>query len=618
MKKSILFFFFCNFLFSQTILEENFNALGSPITLPSGWTVTNQSNPIGTSSWFRGNTSTFTSFNGPSDGYIAANYQSGAGISTLSNWLMSPVVTVQNGDEVSFYTRVPGSQYPDRMELRLSTQGSSSLNPSGMAGLGSYTTLCTTVNPNLNVGGYPTTWTKITYVVTGLTGQVACRFALRYYVTSGGLGDNSDYVGIDAFNVKRPVLNDLALESVNVPPFMINGNFTFNGVVRNSGTNNITSYVVNWQSNGGMLNSHTVSGVNIVPGSIHNFSHSVPFVAVAGTLNTIIFNIPTVNSTIDGNTADNTLNRSTNVATGTTTFKPLIEKFTSSTCAPCASYNNATFNPYYTAQNQNFNYIAYQMNWPGAGDPYYTAEGGVRRGFYGVNAITSLWIDGAEYSTSNNQATLTAHVNNEATKLGYFQLTANRNLSGNNAVVNYSITPYITANYTLHAAVIEKVTSQNISSNGETSFKHVMMKMVPNASGTPISFVAGTSVTGQISASLVGTNIEEATDLEVIVFIQNPVTKEIMQSFKATDALSLDDNSINQVKLYPNPANSFFKLSNIEIADISIVDVMGKTVLTQKNVSTDSTINIADLNSGIYFVTIHSNDNSQTIKFAKK
>lgn len=619
MKKLLLLLLFSNSLFSQTILQENFDALGAPITLPTGWSMLNLSNPIGTASWFMGNTASFTAYSGPADGYIAVNYQSGAGLSYLSSWLMTPVVTVQNGDEVSFYTRIPAAQYPDRLELRMSTTGASSTAPVGNTGVGSYTTLCTSVNPNLTVTGYPDTWTKITYVVAGLTGQVSCKFALRYHVPNGGpSGANSNYVGVDSFQIKRPVMNDLSLESVDVPAIIVNGNFTFNGIVRNQGTNAVTSYTVNWQSNGGATNTYTVTGVNIAVGATHNFTHSVPLNAVVGSTYVLDFVVPTVNGTTDGNTSDNALTTNTQVASGSTTFKPLIEKFTSSTCSPCASYNAATFNPYYAAQNQNFNYVAYQMNWPGSGDPYYTAEGGVRRGYYGVNAITSLWIDGSEYSTGNSQATLTSFVNTEATKSAYFQLTSGRDFSSNNAVVTYNITPYLSGNYVLHAAVIEKVTTNNIATNGETSFKHVMMKMVPDASGTAITFTAGTPVSGQISASLAGTNIEEVTDLEVIVFIQNPVTKEIMQSFQATNTLSTPDNSIKTIELYPNPANNFIRLSAIDIADITVVDVLGKTVLTQQNITSETEVNVSELNSGIYFVTIKSNEVSQTIKFVKK
>lgn len=620
MKKLLLLLLLTNLSFSQTLLQEDFNALGSPITLPTGWSVSNQSSPIGTGSWFTGNTEVITAYNGPANGYIAVNFQSGSGASTLSNWLMTPVVTVQNGDEVSFYTRIPANAYPDRMELRMSTLGASSTDPVGATAVGSYTTLCTSVNPNLTTTGYPATWTKITYVVSGLTGQVATRFALRYFVTDGGpSGNNSNYVGVDAFKIKRPVANDVSLDNVTVPAIITAGNFTFNGTITNRGNNAVSAYTVTWQSNGGVLNSYDVTGLNIAPGATNNFSHSVPLVATVGETYALNFNVSSVNATTDSNIVDNSLTRSTQVASGSTTYKPLIEKFTGSTCGPCASYNASTFNGFYAAQNQNFNYIAYQMNFPGAGDPYYTLEGGARRNYYGINAITSLRISGADYSIQNNQAAITNHINNEGAKPAYFVLTADRNLTSSTALVNYNITPYLTGNYVLYAAVIEKTTFNNVGTNGETSFKHVMMKMLPNASGTALALTAGTAVSGQITASLTGTNVEELADLEVIVFLQNPTTKEVVQSFKATDALSTADNVFSTgIKLYPNPANNFIKLSNVEVADVVVTDVTGKTVLNLKNVTTETEIKVSELNSGIYFVTVNANDSSQTIKFVKK
>lgn len=605
-------------LSAQTLLQQNFNDPATPYVLPTGWTSTNLSSPIGTTGWFSGTTATLPAYEG--NGYIAVNYQSGTGLSTLNNWLMSPAVTVQNGDEVSFYTRTPdASQWADRIELRQSTLGAASTNPIGLTGLGSYTTLCLTINANLVGTGYPQTWTKYTYVVTGLTGQVSSRFALRYTVPNGGPdGTNSNFVGIDAFLVKRPVMNDVSLNSVTVPSIMQAGNFSFTGEIKNQGTNPVTSYKVSWQSNTGTVNNYDVTGVNIAPGASHTFTHSLSLTAVAGQSYALTFNVSTVNGVADADPSNNTLTRDTQVASGATAFKPMIEKFTGSTCAPCASYNGSTFNPFYTAQNANFNYVAYQMNWPAPGDPYYTAEGGVRRNYYGVNAITSLWIGGSEYSTSNNQTVLTNYITAQNGRTGYFELSGTRNFTGNNAAVTYSITPYLSGNYVLHAAVIEKLTTGNVATNGETSFKHVMMKMVPNATGTPLTLTAGTTVTGSISASLAGTFIEEIGDCEVVLFLQNPVTKEIMQSYKAVDVLSTATNNLQTVKLYPNPASDVVRISNVDNADVKIIDVMGKTVLNLKNVTSQTDINVSALKTGVYLFSVNNETINQTIKFVKK
>ena len=142
--------------------------------------------------------------------------------------------------------------------------------------------------------------------------------------------------------------------------------------------------------------------------------------------------------------------------------------------------------------------------------------------------------------------------------------------------------------------------------------------MVPNATGTPLTLTAGTTITGSISASLAGTFIEEIGDCEVILFLQNPVTKEIMQSYKAADLLSTVTNNLQTVKLYPNPASDIVRISNVDNADVKIIDVMGKTVLNLKNVTSQTDINVSALKTGVYLFSVNNETINQTIKFVKK
>lgn len=579
-------------MFSQTIYEQTFSTAQSLTT--SGWTLFNQDSDTGVATNFVRTTD-------GSNGIMASFSWYNNVVYTPNNYAFSPAINLTSYTGPIKLSYKHAAQDPDWDAENYSLYVTNS--PTVAAATTAFHSQTTMDGIN--------TLTEITFDLSSYAGQTIYLCFRHHNVV------NEYNIIFDDIKVEKMLSNNVALQSVVVQPYIAAGNQTYSGTVKNIGTNNVTSYTVTWQANGGALQTYNVTGVNIAPGATHNFTHNIPLNAVSGVYN-LIFNVPLVNGGADPDSTNNSLSKTTQVATGSTVFKPLIEKFTSSTCGPCASYNASTFNPYYTAQNQNFNYIAYQMNWPGTGDIYYTAEGAVRRDYYGVNAITSLWIDGGEYSTGNSQATLTTHVNAEATKPGYFGLTANRNLSGNNAVVNYNITPYLTGSFVLHAAVIEKITTANVGSNGETSFKHVMMKMVPNASGTTINTTAGTPISGQISASLVGTNIEENSDLEVIVFIQNAATREIMQSYKATDALSLEDNALAKVKLYPNPASNNIRFTNIQEATIMITDVTGKVVLQTEGVDENSIINVSNLNSGIYFVNIKNESMNETIKFVKK
>ena len=64
----------------------------------------------------------------------------------------------------------------------------------------------------------------------------------------------------------------------------------------------------------------------------------------------------------------------------------------------------------------------------------------------------------------------------------------------------------------------------------------------------------------------------------------------------------LDDNVFNTVKMFPNPAKDTvqFSVNSNENLDIEIFDMLGKSVLRVNAVRNE--VNIADLNSGLYFV----------------
>lgn len=184
-------------LSDAVVLSEGFNTV-SP--LPAGWAAQNLSAPLGPTGWFQGSTTVFNSHSGAADSYIAANWQNTTttGSGTISNWLFTPQQSIKNGDRFSFWTRGTGSQWPDRMEVRLSTNGASVNAGATETSVGDFTTLLLTINPNLTTTGYPSVWTQYTVTVSGLASPVSGRFAFRYFVTDGGgNANNSDYIGID-------------------------------------------------------------------------------------------------------------------------------------------------------------------------------------------------------------------------------------------------------------------------------------------------------------------------------------------------------------------------------------------------------------------------------------
>ena len=91
-----------------------------------------------------------------------------------------------------------------------------------------------------------------------------------------------------------------------------------------------------------------------------------------------------------------------------------------------------------------------------------------------------------------------------------------------------------------------------------------------------------------------------------------------IDSFSVTSALSNDSFTVNNFDIYPNPTSNVLNISNlnnIEINTISITDINGRTI---KNVNAANSINVSDLNAGVYFVTIETTEGKSTKKFIKE
>ncbi len=186
---------------SAATLTEGFDTM-----TPAGWTVVNNSVPLGTNNWFQGNPAVFSSQAGAANAYAGANFHSGAGVADLSDWLITPTMSFNNGDVLSFYTRtVDAPAFPDGLEVRFSNVGGTNVG-SGAASVGTFGQLLVAVNSDLMVDGYPSEWTQYSYTFTGLAGATNGAIGFRYFVPNGGpLGDNSDYIGLDTVSITGAV-----------------------------------------------------------------------------------------------------------------------------------------------------------------------------------------------------------------------------------------------------------------------------------------------------------------------------------------------------------------------------------------------------------------------------
>ncbi len=94
----------------------------------------------------------------------------------------------------------------------------------------------------------------------------------------------------------------------------------------------------------------------------------------------------------------------------------------------------------------------------------------------------------------------------------------------------------------------------------------------------------------------------------------------VWRVFEEEPPTSVSNIDANAVQLYPNPVNGGVLniANNSIIKEVVVYDVTGKKVLTTQPNATNTTLNVADLNNGIYMVRVQTqNGVSSTAKFVK-
>lgn len=185
-----------------------------------GWTFLNKSIVLGNTQWSNPSFPPFDAFNsqnGPA-GYLWADYNStSSAAGVISNWAVSPLLTLQNGDKISFYTRAQiyfynndSTDFVNRLQVRINIKNTGTNTGDG-ANAGDFNVLLLDINPGYRAflytpyiqrdpdarQAYPHLWTRFEATVSGLVVPTEGRFAFRYFVEEAGNNGRSTAVGID-------------------------------------------------------------------------------------------------------------------------------------------------------------------------------------------------------------------------------------------------------------------------------------------------------------------------------------------------------------------------------------------------------------------------------------
>lgn len=454
----------------------------------------------------------------------------------------------------------------------------------------------------------------------------------------GGLIQNTSIFGYDLATV-NPDTFDLAHTSFNLPSLVPQGqNVNIAGVITNNGLQTITSFDLHYKVDNGSVVTDNITGVSIASYGTYNYTHSTAWTPTAGA-HTVEVWYDNLNGNADQNPSNDTLIMSTTAYDPSAAVQriPLHEAFTSSTCGPCVA-GNANLSTIFTTNPFQWVCIKYQMSWPGDGDPYYTAEGGDRRVYYGVNSVPNLKVDGGYAFDGNSSSYADADIDAAYTNPAFVEIIAHMDiLPANNEVkVNYTINNNIDlpASARVFIGVVEEQTFNNVGSNGETVFDWVMKKMLPDADGSVIGPLnAGDNLTDSISYAFKGSyrlpnsandpinhatehSVEDFENLVAVVWVQDYTTARVYQSAYSSVTVGIDKNELSNMNLnvYPNPTediiNIDFNANETEDYSISVKNALGQTIYSSESeiVSGQNNIkvNLSSEPKGMYFVKIET------------
>jgi len=601
---------------AQTIFNEDFQG-----GIPSNFILINNDNktPASGVSWVTNAWVAHEDFNDATDTCaVSTSWYDPAG--TADDWMILPKISLTTGNYLIWRGLAQDPSYPDGYEVKISTTDSA---------MSSFTT-------NLKViaaEGNPWVWHAVD--LSSYNNQ-------DVWIAYRNNSTDKFLLLIDDITVKNVDSFDIAgiSNTMMTPIGLNNAPFDVTGTLSNNGSQTITSFDLNYSINGGTAVTSTISNVNIPMLGSYTFTHPTQWTPTAtGNFEIKIWASNINGSHADANPSNDTITKNISVATASVQRMPLYETFTSSTCGPCVA-GNTNMQALFAANPNKWVCVKYQMSWPGSGDPYYTAEGGVRRAFYGVNSVPRQEIDGGY--DGNSQSVTQADFDAAYAIPSFMTITADLTRGGNIVTVDYTVTPKANfpAGSKLYVAIVEKITHNNVGSNGETTFHWVMKKMLPDADGTTLgALTAGTPITNTMAYTFKGNyrlpanaqdpinhaienSVEDFNNLLAVVWVQNPTTKEVYQSALSSFTIGMSEaeraNLITAV--YPNPAqnqvNIDLNMEQKENVKVSIVNAMGQVVLSKDYAQLNgvNTLNIAldNLSNGIYFVRIVVGDKVYT------
>ena len=246
------------------------------------------------------------------------------------------------------------------------------------------------------------------------------------------------------------------------------------------------------------------------------------------------------------------------------------------------------------------------------GDSYTTNTSQKRIDYYGISGYPTTIFDGVEESIGGDTLSLYPLYVPLVDKRAAINTGLKIDLSGTNNGDDYTIDvtlnkvgPIIDTNTVLFLEVTESDISHNWQN--QSKLHYVQRLMLPNINGKKVDLVNNTSINQSFQFQKEST--WNANNMEVVVFVQNRTTKEVLNSYrkKLSKVVGFKDieatNQLINLNVYPNPVEDilYIQLENsIQINSICIYDMLGNSLYSEQTSNTK--INTSNFPNGVLMI----------------
>lgn len=234
-----------------------------------------------------------------------------------NDFLITPAIALSGAQPscLSFRTRAEDDSWKDDYEVRISTTFPTE---TGMK-----------ANPALLIDTTSFAWSNITIDLSAYIGKIV-------YIGFWHNANDKSAIYLDDVMITEPDGYDLSVKTLDIGLRIDPNTYTVSGTIDNYGFQTVNTMKLNWNVNGGTVNTDNLTALNIAPYSTSSYSHTVKFNATTPGAYTLKVWASSLNGTNDQKPSNDTLTKMLTVKNGASAQKwVFVEEFTGAWCGAC-------------------------------------------------------------------------------------------------------------------------------------------------------------------------------------------------------------------------------------------------------------------------------------------